>query len=211
MTAVDIKSAKALKERMRDDISAGVYRPGEWLRQIDIEIRYETTRFAVRQVLAELAIAEVLEHVPNRGFRVAEPSVDKRSELTDVRLYLEIPAGHSAIDMASEEDIDRVAAAAEAFDDAIDHVSHPELRQLNHAFHRTLLALCPNATLIGLANELRERNLPGAWSNWSSPARLRVSSHEHLQMVEALRARDKARMTAVITSHLTNWRRDPAP
>lgn len=207
MTAADPTPVKLLRERLRDDISAGVFRPGEWLRQIDIETQYAMPRFTVRQVLAELALSEVLEHVPNRGFRVAEPSADKRAEITAVRLYLEIPAGHSAIDLASEDDIARVAEAADVFEAAIEHMPYPELRQLNHAFHRALLQLCPNTTLTTFANELRERNLPGAWSSWASPARMRASSQEHQQMVQALRQRDKPAMTAAITAHLTSWQR----
>lgn len=207
MTTADPKPAKILRERLRDDINAGVYRPGEWLRQIDIESQYDMPRFTVRQVLAELALGEVLEHVPNRGFRVAEPSADKRAEITDVRLYLEIPAAHSAIDLASADDISRVASAADAFEAGIDHLPYPELRQLNHAFHRALLQICPNTTLTNLANELRERNLPGAWSSWASPARMRTSSQEHQLMVDALRRRDKAAMTDAITTHLTSWQR----
>jgi DNA-binding GntR family transcriptional regulator len=188
-------------------LSAGAFRPGEWLRQIDIESRYDMPRFTVRQVLAELALGEYLEHVPNRGYRVAEPSSAKRAEVTDVRLYLEIPAGHSAIDHATDADIERVAAAADAFEAAIEHGSYPSMRQLNHEFHRVLLGICPNTTLVALVNEMRERNLPGAWAGWSSPARTRASSRDHQRMVQALRTRDKAEMTKAITEHLTAWKR----
>lgn len=207
MAAADPKPATLLRERLRDDISAGVYRPGEWLRQIDIETRYDMPRFTVRQVLAELALGQVLEHVPNRGFRIVEPSADKRAEITAVRLYLEIPAALEAIDRATETDIEQVATAADAFDAGIEHLPYPELRQLNHNFHRALLEICPNATLVNLVNELRERNLPGAWSSWASPARMRASGQDHQRMVAALRQRDAAMMKDVITNHLTSWKR----
>lgn len=207
MAPTDPKPATLLRERLRDDISAGVYRPGEWLRQIDIETRYDMPRFTVRQVLAELTLGEVLEHVPNRGFRIAEPSSDKRAEITEVRLYLEIPAALEAIKRATGEDIALVAAAADAFEAGIEHLPYPELRQLNHNFHRALLDICPNATLVNLINELRERNLPGAWSSWASPARMRASSSDHQQMVAALRQRDAELMSEAITNHLTSWKR----
>lgn len=202
----EIKPAHILRDRLREDLTAGIYRPGEWLRQIDIESRYNVPRFTVRQVLAELALGELLEHVSNRGFRVADPSASKRAEVTEVRLYLEIPAGNAAIDMASEADIARVAAAADAFEAAIENAPYTQMQQLNHAFHRTLLGICPNVTLTGLANEMRERNLPGAWAGWSSVARMRASSQQHLAIVEALRRGDKAMMTEAITRHLTAWK-----
>lgn len=200
------ESARVLAERLRNDISSGVFHPGEWLRQIDLQARYDAARFAVRQALAELSLSEVLEHVPNRGFRVVERSAQQRDELTDVRLCLEIPAAHLAIDKATHEDIEQISTAAMAFDTAIEIRPYAELRQLNHAFHRALVAACGNATMANLVNEMRERDLPGVWSNWASPARTRASSHDHLEMVAALRQRDKDRMTEVITRHLTRWR-----
>ena len=54
-------------ERIQSDLMLGGYRPGEWLRLVDMEARYDASRFEIRAALARLATIEVLEHVPNRG------------------------------------------------------------------------------------------------------------------------------------------------
>eukprot|EP00873_Tetraselmis_striata_P032225 jgi/Tetstr1/452489/TSEL_039525.t1 len=156
--------------RLRNDIILGVFRPGEWLRQIDLQDRLGCSRFAVRQALSELTLARVVEHVPNRGFRVAAPSTTIRSEITDVRLMLELPAATEVVAAATAKQIAMVREAAHAFDAAIEDASFQRLRQLNHEFHRALLEPVANETLANLINELRERDLPGDWSSWTSPS-----------------------------------------
>jgi DNA-binding GntR family transcriptional regulator len=47
------------------------YRPGEWLRQIDLERKFQASQFDMRSALEELAVRETIEHIPNRGYRVA--------------------------------------------------------------------------------------------------------------------------------------------
>lgn len=198
------KANVLLRERLYDDICAGQFRPGEWLRQIDLEARYDMPRFAVRQVLAELTIAEVLEHVPNRGFRISEPSVEKRIEITEVRLNLEIPASLAAMQHATAEDLDQIEAAAQAYMRALDGRPWAEIRQANHAFHRRLLQPCPNETMRNLVHTLRERNLPGAWQ--AGPAQLQRSGEDHLRIVQAMRQRDETALRDSIAAHLTAWR-----
>ena len=65
------------------DILAGVLLPGTWLKQIDLERRYKCTRPEVRRALDRLAQKRLVEHVPNRGFRVS--SFDRGSARFDAR------------------------------------------------------------------------------------------------------------------------------
>ncbi|MEQ9247618.1 MAG: GntR family transcriptional regulator [Nitratireductor sp.] len=199
-----------LSERLRADIAAGFYRPGEWLRLVDLEERYGVGRFDVRQALARLASGHMVSHVPNRGYRVAETDRRQRDELTDTRLMLEVPAALLVIEQASEEDVAKIEAAALAFDDALEAVPYPEAQKLNHAFHHAFYDCCGNRTLIDLIHELRERNLPGEWNQWAMPTKARSSSLDHLEMVEALKTHDRERMAEIITRHLTRWRETPS-
>lgn len=200
------ETRRGLAERLRSDIVAGFFRPGEWLRLVDLEERYGVGRFEVRQALAQLASGHTVTHVPNRGYRVAETDRKQRHELTDTRLLLEVPAAQLVIEHAGEEDMARIEAAARAFDEALETSPYPEAQRLNHAFHRAFYACCRNPTLIDLIHELRERDLPGEWNQWATPTKARASSLDHLEMVAALKSRDRDRMAAIITRHLTRWR-----
>lgn len=200
------ETRNGLSERLRADIVVGFYRPGEWLRLIDLEERYGVGRFDVRQALAQLATGHTVTHVPNRGYRVAETDRKQRHELTDTRLLLEVPAAQLVIEQAKEEDIAGIEAAARAFDEALESSPYPEAQRLNHAFHRAFYACCRNKTLTDLIHDLRERDLPGEWNQWAAPAKAKASSLDHLEMVAALKARDRERMADIVTRHLTRWR-----
>ncbi|EKE71736.1 MULTISPECIES: GntR family transcriptional regulator [Roseobacteraceae] len=192
-------------ERLRSDIVLGALRPGEWLRQIDLQDRYNCTRSAARTALATLANAHIVEHTPNRGFRVVLPSIEARVEITDVRLMLELPAAAEVVANASDADIADIRAAALAFDAGVDVLPFQQMRGLNHAFHRALVAPLQNSTLASLIHELRERDLPGDWSNWATTAKVRQSSLDHLHMVDAIETGDARALQDIIEVHLTRW------
>ena len=201
--------AADVTERLRSDILLGALRPGEWLRQIDLQERYQCTRASARSALATLAAGQMVEHVPNRGFRVVQPSAEVREEITEVRLMLELPAAEAIIASATAQDVARIQAAAEAFDAGVDQLPYPEMRALNHAFHRALVAPLLNGLLADTINDLRERDLPGDWSSWSIGANVRRSSQDHLDMAKAVAARDAEALRRLIRQHLTRWQ-DPS-
>ncbi|MFX7090787.1 GntR family transcriptional regulator, partial [Acinetobacter baumannii] len=67
-------------------IRDGAYRPGEWLRQIDLEERFGAKRFDVRSALSELAVRGTVEHIVNRGYRVAVPDMTAIREILAIRI-----------------------------------------------------------------------------------------------------------------------------
>lgn len=202
----ETSGARTLVDRLRSDILVGTYRPGEWLRQVDLQETYEVTRFQVRRALDDLLLMGLVDYAPNRGYRLVSPSDETRSELTEVRVILEREAARKLVHCATDVDIGAMAAAAATFEKAAETGSYTELRELNHNFHRALLAPLRNATMVNLINDLRERDLPGNWNGWNSASGIRSSAQDHHEMVEALRARDATRFVAVVERHLTRWK-----
>jgi DNA-binding GntR family transcriptional regulator len=203
---IDDTVVPSLTLRLRDDIMLGNLRIGEWLRQIDIQERYDVPRFAVRQALSELTVMGFVEHVANRGFRVVNFSLELREDLTETRLILELASVDLLVASATDADIAESEAAAQAFDHAVEHGSYSEMQRLNHAFHKTLIQPIRNVVLKQQINDLRERNISGGSSTWSSVAK---SSVDHVNMVAALRQRNSDALREVIRRHLTRWRDEP--
>lgn len=197
--------AADVTERLRNDILLGALRPGEWLRQIDLQDRYRCTRASARSALATLAAGQMVQHVPNRGFRVVQPSAEVREQITEIRLMLELPAAEAIVASATEQDVASIQEAAEAFDAGVDRLPYPEMRALNHAFHRALVAPLVNHLLADTINDLRERDLPGDWSSWSIGANVRRSSQDHLDMARAVAIRDAEALRQLTGQHLTRW------
>ena len=61
MTSATQKPKRQLATEIATAIRDGAYRPGEWLRQIDLEEEFQAKRFDVRAALAELALRKTVE------------------------------------------------------------------------------------------------------------------------------------------------------
>ena len=205
-TARPAEVVRPLTERIRSDVLVGTYRPGEWLRQGDLQETYGVTRAQIRRSLDDLVLMGMAEHVPNRGIRLMMPSTEARSQISEIRTILEREAALLMVKDIRSSDIEKIAAAAAAFEQAIEVGSYVELRRLNHEFHRTMNASLANTMMANLLNDLRERDLPGSWSGWVSTSTLKASSDDHFDMVEALRRREGPQLAEIVCRHINRWR-----
>ncbi|SDE67239.1 GntR family transcriptional regulator [Kordiimonas lacus] len=198
-------------QQLQADILSEYFRPGEWLKQADIENRYNANRFEVRMALSALAAKHLIDHVPNRGYRVINPSDRERAELYEVRTILETAAGRLAMQKCTDDDVAELGQMVEDFEAAINTASRAELIELNMAFHNKFYSLGGNDLLITQIRELRDRGLPGREGGWETVASLRASNEDHRQMVEMLRRKDADGLNYTIYRHLNRWREFSKP
>ncbi|MFC3052122.1 GntR family transcriptional regulator [Kordiimonas pumila] len=201
----------SVSERLQADIFNEYFRPGEWLKQADIEDRYAANRFEVRMALSTLAAKHLIDHIPNKGYRVINPSDRQRAELYEVRTILETAAGKLAAQKCTDEDIAELSLLVDEFDQAIDTKGRAELVRLNLEFHNRFYAVGGNQLLISQILELRERGIPGRRGSWETVAGMRASSEDHRQMVEMLSKRDADGLSYTIYRHLNRWREFSTP
>ncbi|RTQ98192.1 GntR family transcriptional regulator [Halomonas nitroreducens] len=194
-----------LQEQLRLGMSGGRYPADSWLRQDALAEHYGVSRFVVRGALERMAELGIIEHIPNRGYRVRHWSEAERRELTEARLVIEqalvplmmarkTPAGLTAAYQA----LDDFEKAAEALDGEAMAIT-------NHAFHRALADLAGNEVLAGQVNWLREQGLRGAGPGWPQAGGVARSLAEHREMLAALEADDPVALQGAIHRHLTAW------
>ncbi|WP_319799701.1 GntR family transcriptional regulator [Microvirga rosea] len=187
---------------MARDIQAGVFTPGTWLKQIDLEKRYSATRMDVRRALDQLALKRLVRHVPNKGYHVHALDDRQASEIRDVRVILETAAVDSMIDNIRDTDLEDLRKLATRFNDLILTGTILEQYEANIAFHMRLLTLCPNQELVNVVTELRGRGPSAPASQWKTRARVEQSGREHLMMIDALEARDASALRRILTAHI---------
>src|SRR5438270_784607 len=98
-------ATKEFSAALRSDLLAGGYSPGTWLKQADLEEKYSANRFEVRIALAELTAQRLLDHIPNRGYRVATHTDIEREQLIETRILIESSACRLIVQRATEEEI----------------------------------------------------------------------------------------------------------
>lgn len=207
MTEMQDVSETAAKERdvtdlVLEDILTGVLPAGTWLKQIDLEKRYDCTRPEVRRALDRLSQKRLVEHVPNRGYHVYLPDGRRAQEVSDIRVILETAVAGLMVERATPESIAKLRQLARHFDQMTMVGTVLEHYEANLAFHRELLLLSGNNELVDLVSEIRQRTSSAPVSQWRTRARVERSAREHHMMVDALEARDVAGLKRLIEAHI---------
>jgi DNA-binding GntR family transcriptional regulator len=196
------KNSLDVAERIARDIQSGVLAPGMWLKQIDLETRYRCSRLEIRQALDRLAQRRLVKHIRNRGYHVFEPQGRQEGEITEIRCILETAAVDSIVARADAAAIERLAEHANRFDRLILTGTILEQYETNLAFHHDLLDLCGNRELVDLVTDLRARTSSAPGTQWRTRARIEQSAREHHAIVDALAARDAARLKELLALHI---------
>ena len=196
------KPSKDLTERLATDIRAGVFSPGSWLKQIDLQRRYHANRSEIRKALETLSSKRLIRYEQNRGYYVHEPDGDATDEIRDIRIMLETSAAELMVRQVNDAQIDALYALAQRFIDQLRDHRIMDIYETNIAFHTALLATAGNASLVDLVSELRLRTPPAPASQWASYARIEQSGKEHFDMVDALAKRDSETLKATIRAHI---------
>lgn len=191
-----------LVSKIRADLLAGRFRPGEWLRLNDLEQRYGATRFEVRKSLATLTTLNALEHVENYGYRVLKSDPQRDAHQREVRLAIELAAAPKVIAAARPADIKKLLLMAQQFEWAVENAPIAEIAVSNNNFHRAFVALCGNPVMADIINDLRENTLSFSRDPFETLADRRKSAREHFELIEHLQNKDVEKLRAVITSHL---------
>ncbi len=178
------------------------YRPGEWLRQIDLERKFQGSQYDMRSALEELAVRKTIEHIPNRGYRVAAVDPATYEAIRGTRVILEVGAVPGIIAGIHEATIQRLRSLAAEFSAAVLSGTRVEQSRINGEFHHLTYAAYGNAVLEGMVWSLRDRLREPDITVWSSHEDLVASDLEHHELVDALTQRDTERLTAPIRRHI---------
>ncbi|HEV7328792.1 MAG TPA: GntR family transcriptional regulator [Bosea sp. (in: a-proteobacteria)] len=200
------KTRQRAKGELANEIAQAIhiraYRPGEWLRQIDLEEAFQATRFDVRAALDELAVRKTIEHVPNRGYRVTEIDLETYRAIRDTRIILESAACRLVIGQMDEEAMAKLETLAHEFSRAVQTGTRVDQSEINRAFHSLIYAHCGNPVLVETIWSLRDRSRGSAVTVWASHQALLASDADHHAMVAAIRAGDGERLATLTAHHI---------
>ncbi|MBV6304603.1 GntR family transcriptional regulator [Candidimonas humi] len=192
----------SLADRIAHDIQSGNYGAGAWLKQIDMQERYEAKRLDVRRALDQLVHKRLIEHIPNRGYHVYAMSQQRQDEIRDIRVMLETGAAADLVAHATQARIKNLRALAERFAGLLHEGTLLDQYEVNLAFHSAMYDICSNRELASLIEDMRGRAPSAPATQWWTRARIEQSAREHFQIVEAIEARDAARLRKIIAAHI---------
>jgi DNA-binding GntR family transcriptional regulator len=196
------KPKRQLAAEIASAIRDGAYRSGEWLRQVDLEETFKAKRFDVRAALTELALRKKVEHVANRGYRVAIPDINETHEFLAIRELLEVEAARLALPNIGADAMREISQCAKVFERAISEGHAVDQSRTNDAFHDAIYRHAPNQKLVELVIEMRDRAIQGPLTIWPSRAALLRSAADHRRILAALKLRDGKALEEAVRHHI---------
>jgi DNA-binding GntR family transcriptional regulator len=193
-------------DALRAALIAGELRPGEVYSAPTLAARFGVSATPVREAMLDLVKEGLVDTVPNKGFRVTAVSEEQLDEYTHVRALIEIP---TVVDLATTADAVSLEALRPAAREIVQAAVAGDLIAYVEAdtrFHLGLLALAGNAHLVEVVGDLRKRSRLYGLTVLLEAGRLLASAEEHLELLEALLARDADAVREVMTRHLGHIR-----
>jgi DNA-binding GntR family transcriptional regulator len=208
----EIIQKRPLKEDIFDvlheKILAGIYKPGDWLRQEDIATQLGVSMTPVREGLDLLVSAGLAERVPYRGVRVREMSTKDVVEAYGMRLILEALIAQEAARNITPE---QLASLESMLDEMKKHDTLKEVsseRKSSREFHSAIAEATRNDLLIKLyavvANAFPDWLLYEALFRYPELIADSMAStyREHVAIVDALKKRDSEEAVQKSIEHL---------
>jgi DNA-binding GntR family transcriptional regulator len=135
--------------RVVQQLTSGQLDPGQTITEAGLSKSLGVSRTPVREALLQLEAEGVLESTPARGFTVRNLSRSEAAELFPILAALEALAIRST---SGPVDLDRLRELEKELDATEDAVRR---WRLDTAFHETMMAACPNASLRAMITRVR--------------------------------------------------------
>ena len=193
-------------DALRAALIAGELLPGQVYSAPALATRFGVSATPVREAMLDLAKEGLVDTVPNKGFRVTAVSEQQLDEYTHIRSLIEIP---TVVELATTADPVSLEALRPAAREIVQAAVAGDLIAYVEAdtrFHLGLLALAGNAHLVEVVGDLRKRSRLYGLTPLVKSGRLLASAEEHLELLDALVARDEEAVRSVMTRHIGHVR-----
>lgn len=204
MTAVE-RAYSAVRQAILD----GRFAAGTRVTEHEAAALAGVSRTPVREALRRLQSEGLLQFVPNHGTVVPRWSEAEIDDIFELRAMLEAYAVERATRRATDEDIARLRALAEAQVAAAQEDGEHQLREvarLNSLFHEALQQVAASERLQRMLVALIEVPLVAQTFRKYSAEQLVRSSQHHLEIVLAMEAGDAAGAASIMRAHVLGAR-----
>jgi DNA-binding GntR family transcriptional regulator len=194
------KAYQALRDVI---VTSGVYRSRTDIRLDERQLAQDfgISRTPVREAMAQLEREGFVRSVPRRGIYVVRKTKHEVIEMITAWAALESMAARLVTQNASDNDIAGLRRMFMKFDGTTPHAKLDEYSEVNIAFHQTIIELSGNQVLIKLAENLFTHMRMIRGQTIGEDDRADRSIHDHMNIIQALEARDTERADDLVRQH----------
>ena len=159
------------------------------------------SRTPVREAMAQLEREGFVRSVPRRGVYVVRKTKSEVIEMIQAWAALESMAARLITQHASDADIAGLRRMFATFEGDKLHAKLDEYSEVNIDFHQTIIRLSGNAVLISLAENLFTHMHMVRRQTIGEEDRADRSIRDHMNIIQALEARDTERAEDLVRQH----------
>ncbi|MBK5232126.1 MAG: GntR family transcriptional regulator [Thermoleophilia bacterium] len=187
-------------ETLRKAILSGDLPSGTPLVQADLSVLLGVSKTPIREAIRDLASEGLIDFDSYRSSVVHTPTLEEAREIYELRLTLEPLAIRKAAESVPETNLDLAGELIEQMK-AIDDPG--EWIEMNGRFHGLLSDKTKQPRLNGIIVGLRNASaIQVAWSLKASPGQMARANQDHIEILEAYRARDVDAAIALSRRHM---------
>jgi DNA-binding GntR family transcriptional regulator len=159
------------------------------------------SRTPVREAMAQLEREGFVRSVPRRGVYVVRKTRREVIEMITAWAALEGMAARLITQHAPDDEIASLRRMFATFENGALRAHLDEYSEVNIAFHQAIIGMSRNSVLIDLAENLFTHMRMIRRKTIGEGDRADRSIRDHMQIIEALEARDTARAEALVRDH----------
>ena len=171
-------------------IALGDYAPGSPLNEKELAAELGVSRTPVREALLRLQLEGLVRIVPRGGIFVAEASIERIREITEVRLVLEECSGRLAVARCSRQTLAEFRAWLDTCSDEWPSLSGRERMRRDMAFHHFIDHAAGNETLAQQLSVLRSQAVLFWGQSVADQYELEPIIEEYREVVNAMEVGD---------------------
>ena len=184
-------------------VSMDVYRNRNDIRLDERQLAQDfgISRTPVREAMAQLEREGFVRSVPRRGIYVVRKTRREVIEMITAWAALESMAARLITENTLDADIASLRRMFSTFEDGKLRAHLDEYSETNIAFHQTIIRMSGNSVLISLAENLFTHMRMIRRKTIGEKDRVEKSIRDHMNIIEALEARDTARAEELVRTH----------
>ena len=159
------------------------------------------SRTPVREAMAQLEREGFVRSVPRRGIYVVRKTKAEVIELITAWAALESMAARLITQNAADQEIATLRAMFATFENGRLHAKLDEYSEVNIEFHQAIIRMSRNRVLIDLAENLFAHMRMIRRKTIGESDRADRSIRDHMNIIQAIEARDTARAEALVRDH----------
>ena len=184
-----------------DGIRENRFRAGDKILESHLSKELGISRAPIREALADLVRAGLLEYRPQIGNFVASLSSKEIIDSYEARGVLEGFAVIQGINNFSEADLTRLEDMAYKMEQYAQRGQRKALIDIGQKFHEELFSHCTNAQVVLFTEQLSLKLHLLFYKHWGSVYTPEEIRNRHLEIIATIRAKDASKLEQLIRQH----------